>query len=339
MLLRKVRLAMNYIDLFSGAGGFSLGFDRAGFKNVFALDINKEWCLTYQNNFPGHSIICDDIKNIKKEEVQKLIKGKRVDVIIGGPPCQGFSMAGNIGRNFIDDERNYLFKEFARVISLVKPKYFVMENVARLYTHNKGKTKEEVLKAFRKLGYKIEGRILNAADYGVPQLRSRVIFIGNNAGKMIRFPKITSFDYKIVKDAIDDLPPLLSGEKSSIPNHEAMNHSLQMLEKMSHVRDGGNRCHIPVEIRPTSGDARKYIRYNSQKPSFCVTGDMRKVFHYSQNRALTVRELARLQSFPDQFIIYGSKISQQQQVGNAVPLKLAFAIAKSIIEMDKNESS
>ena len=139
-----------------------------------------------------------------------------------------------------------------------------------------------------------------------------------------------------VKTALESYPILSSGETSSVPNHKAMRHSEQMLTKMSYISDGGNRSEIPLAIRPKSGDVRKYIKYASDMPSVCVTGDMRKIFHYNQNRALTVRELAKLQSFPDNFIFQGGSLAQQQQVGNAVPPKMAAAIAKVIIKMSEN---
>ena len=140
-----------------------------------------------------------------------------------------------------------------------------------------------------------------------------------------------------IKEAINDLPKLESGETSNIDLHNAMKHSEQMLVKMSYVKDGGNRDDIPENIRPKSGDARKYIRYDSNKPSCCVTGDMRKIFHYSQNRALTCRELARLQTFPDSYKFVGSSIQIQQQIGNAVPCKLAFAVANECKRCLENE--
>ncbi|MDX4011972.1 DNA (cytosine-5-)-methyltransferase [Aliarcobacter skirrowii] len=326
---------MNYIDLFSGAGGFSLGFDRAGFKNVFSLDIESEFCETYKTNFPNHKLITKDICDLTEKEIKDTIGNQSVDVIIGGPPCQGFSIAGNIGRKFVDDPRNSLFKEFARIVNIVKPKYFVMENVARLYTHNKGNTRNEIIETFEKMGYYVECRILNSEDYNVAQIRKRVIFIGNRINTKIIFPERKIEKSLTVKDVIDHLPVLQSGEISHVPNHIAMSHSEQMLEKMSYVKDGGDRNQIPKHIRPKSGDVRKYIKYSSCAPSVCITGDMRKVFHYSQNRALTVRELASIQSFPDDFIFKGKSISQQQQVGNSVPPKMAEAIAKSIKEMDK----
>lgn len=322
-----------YIDLFCGSGGFSLGFDKEGFDNIFSLDIDNSFCNTYKNNFTKHKLIESDIAKVTKKVIYEIIGSRKVDVIVGGPPCQGFSIAGNIGRKFTDDPRNYLFKEFIRVVSIVQPDFFVMENVARLYTHKNGETRKEIISSFEKIKYKVDCRILNSADYGVPQIRKRVIFIGSKITNDIFFPKISVKKYKTVKLAIDDLPILESGQKSGIPNHEAMKHTIQMLKKMSYVSDGGNRDEIPIDLRPRKGDVRKYIRYDSKKPAITITGDMRKVFHYSQNRALTVRELARLQSYPDSFIFFGSKISQQQQVGNSVPPLMAKAIAKIIKTM------
>lgn len=328
---------MTYIDLFCGAGGFSLGFKNAGFKNVFSVDIEKSFCETYRHNFKTHTLVEKDLSTLASKEILNLTKSENIDVVVGGPPCQGFSIAGNIGRKFIDDPRNRLFKEFVRVVSIVKPKYFVMENVARLYTHNKGLTRKEIIKDFQKLGYEVECKILNSVDYDVPQIRKRVIVIGTNKHKTIDFPEKVSSENITVKNAIGSLPKLESGEKSAIVNHEAMNHTEQMLTKMSYVSDGGDRSEIPITLRPKSGDVRKYIKYNSNAPSVTVTGDMRKIFHYSQNRALTVRELARLQTFPDNFVFKGSKISQQQQVGNAVPPKMAEALAMSIKNMIQRE--
>lgn len=327
---------LTYIDLFCGAGGFTLGFEKKGFKNLFSVDVNSSFCETYKYNFPEHELVMKDICDLTDSEIKQYSKSNKIDVVIGGPPCQGFSIAGNIGRKFIDDPRNKLFKEFVRVVKILEPSFFVMENVARLYTHNNGRTREEIIKDFQDLGYNVECKILNSADYGVPQIRKRVIFIGTKFNPKICFPKKQIDNYVSVKEAIDKYPKLLSGEKSNVPNHIAMAHSEQMLMKMSYVTNGGDRNEIPEKIRPKSGDVRKYIRYRSDKPSVCVTGDMRKIFHYEQNRALTVRELAKLQSFPDDFVFKGTKISQQQQVGNSVPPKMAEAIADVIIKMNEN---
>jgi DNA (cytosine-5)-methyltransferase 1 len=327
---------MNYIDLFSGAGGFSGGFDLEGFKNVFSIDSDSQSCETYRYNFPKHKLIEDSIENIEEKKIKLLIKNKKIDVIIGGPPCQGFSMAGVMGRKFVNDPRNKLFKEFAKIVSIVRPKFFVMENVQRLFIHNKGKTRNEILEYFKKLNYFVECKVLNSADYGLPQVRRRVFFIGSLKKCNIIFPEPTGKSYVSIKEAINNLPKLKSGQTSKIANHVAMNHSDQMLKKMNFISDGGNRNKIPEIFRPKSGDVRKYVKYDSEKPSICVTGDMRKVFHYSQNRALTVRELARIQTFPDNFIFKGTRISQQQQVGNAVPVLLARAVAKSLKKMIKD---
>lgn len=325
-----------YIDLFSGAGGMSLGFDNAGFKNLFAIEFNKNFAETYKKNFPNHQLIVDDIKNVTEQQIHDIIKNKRVDVVIGGPPCQGFSIAGNIGRNFIDDDRNRLFKEFVRFVNCLKPKIFILENVKAMESHNHGKTIKEIISSFEQIGYKVKYKVLNAADYGVPQERRRIFLVGMLGKNTFKYPEK---EQKVVtvKEAIGDLPKLKSGETSNIPNHNAMSHTKQMLEKMIYVKDGGNRYDIPAVLRPKSGDSRKYIRYNSKKPSVCVTGDMRKIFHYEQNRALTCRELARLQTFPDSFIFYGNTGNIQQQIGNAVPVLLAYKIALQVKEVLDNE--
>ena len=325
-----------YMDLFAGAGGMSLGFDNAGFKNLLAVEFNKDFAETYKKNFPRHNLIVDDIKNVTEQQIYDIIKNEKVDVIIGGPPCQGFSIAGNIGRNFIDDDRNRLFKEFVRFVKIIKPRVFVLENVAAMERHDKGKTIKEIVSSFKEIGYDIKYKVLNAVNFGVPQERRRIFIVGTLGENNFDYPQEIN-KIVTVKDAIDDLPKLENGEISEIPNHTAMKHSAQMLEKMSYVSDGGNRNDIPENLRPKSGDSRKYIRYDSKKPSFCVTGDMRKIFHYSQNRALTCRELARLQTFPDSFVFLGNTGKVQQQIGNAVPVLLASKIALQVKEVLDNE--
>ena len=331
-------MPLTYIDLFSGAGGLSLGFEQAGFKQILSVEIEPSYCETYRYNFPHHTVLQKDLTQLSDDDLLAKLKGQKADVVIGGPPCQGFSIAGKIGRTFADDPRNHLFKEFVRVVKLTAPHFFVMENVARLYTHQSGKTRQEIIEHFQNLGYQVECQILNAVNFGVPQNRSRVVFIGRKKQSRIIFPKPLQTPQTTVFEAIGHFPKLLAGENyPQIPNHEAMNHTPQMLAKMAFVKNGGDRNDIPENLRPTSGDVRKYIRYHSDKPAVCITGDMRKVFHYEQNRALTVRELASLQSFPDDFVFCGQKIAQQQQVGNAVPPLLAKVIAECIVKMNENE--
>ncbi|CAM3122646.1 DNA cytosine methyltransferase [Staphylococcus argensis] len=325
-----------YIDLFSGAGGMTLGFELENFQQIMAVENEKFSAQTYKHNFPNHTLLLEDIKSIDEECIRDYTYNKNVDVIIGGPPCQGFSLAGKFGRKFLEDPRNQLFKEFLRFVNIIQPKIFIIENVARLLTHNKGKTMQNIINEIEKIGYFINYKIMQAADYNIPQKRQRIIIVGSKL-PLFEFPK-KSMNFETIQEAIDDLPPLLSGESSNIPNHFAMNHSNQMLEKMNYISDGGDRSQIPKDIRPKSGDARKYIRYHSASPSIPITGDMRKVFHYSQNRALTPRELARIQTFPDSFIFQGNSISIQQQIGNAVPPKLAQLLAiqvKKYLKIEK----
>lgn len=331
---------VTYIDLFSGAGGLSLGLEKIGFKNLFAVEFNDSAASTYKKNFPKNKLIVDDIKKLSNEQAKELTENTSVDLIVGGPPCQGFSIAGNIGRKFIDDPRNHLFLEFVRIVHALKPRMFIMENVARMATHNRGKTIREIVSKFEEVGYKVDYRVLNAVNFEVPQNRRRIFIVGRRNDLDLTFAFPTPIPtIHTVGEVIEDLPPLSNGESSDIPNYFAMNHTKQMLDKMSYVKEGGNREDIPINLRPKSGDARKYIRYDRNKPSVTITGDMRKVFHYEQNRALTPRELARIQTFPDSFIFEGNSISQQQQIGNAVPPKLAEEVGKSALYSLKNQDS
>ena len=314
------------LDLFSGAGGFSLGFlQEKHFDILLSIDNNPKLSQSYIKNFSHIKHLQKDISAFSDDDIQELQNTNRFEVIIGGPPCQGFSLAGKVGRREISDVRNDLFLSYLKFVKIIQPKIFIMENVATLKRHNRGKTLKIMLEKFEKIGYMINVDILNASDYGIAQNRQRVFIVGTKQNGFV-FPKRQGEKINI-KECIDDLPMLNSGETSQVPNHTAMVHSAQMLEKMSFVKDGCGRECIPNEIRPKSGDIRKYIRYNSQEPSITITGDMRKVFHYNQNRALTARELARIQSFPDDFIFYGNSIDIQQQIGNAVPPKLAKLMA------------
>lgn len=328
----------NYVDLFAGVGGLSLGFDRAGFKNALSVEIDKTFAKNYSLNLKNHNMICKDIKSISDDEIIILTGNKDIDVVIGGPPCQGFSIAGNIGRTFLDDPRNYLFKEFVRFVNVLKPRLFLLENVAAMEKHNNGVTLNTIKNEFERIGYDIKHSVLNSKYFNVPQERRRIVIVGTSKANTFIFPTGNE-NFISVEQAIKDLPPLKSGESSCIPNHSAMNHSVQMLEKMKYVQDGGNRKDIPPELRPKSGDARKYVRYNSKKPSMCITGDMRKVFHYNQNRALTNRELARLQTFPDSFTFIGNNGKIQQAIGNAVPPNLAYELAEKVKECLNGEIS
>ncbi len=198
----------SYIDLFCGAGGLSVGFDRAGFQNVFSVEFNPKFAKTYERNFPSHKLLIEDIRDISNERVKELIGDKEIDIIIGGPPCQGFSIAGNIGRTFIDDERNRLFKEFVRFVNEIKPKMFIMENVAAMATHLKGKTINAIVNAFEHagIGYKVKWKVLNTVNYEIAQERRRIVIVGVRADLNTEFEyPVHSQNIKTVKDVIDNL--------------------------------------------------------------------------------------------------------------------------------------
>lgn len=329
----------NIVSLFSGAGGMDLGFKNKGYDIELAVEIDKNFASTYQHNI-SDDILITDINSIDNSYFNKF--RNKVFGVIGGPPCQGFSLAGNNARNFIDDPRNYLFKRFLEIVEIINPSFVLIENVANIMKHHNGNTVKEIEKVLNDLGYIVCYDVIDSKFFEIPQSRRRFLLVAyKNSIKDFTFSSLNqNTNFKTIGDAIDDLPSLNSGESSeNIYNHISMNHTEQMLKKMKYIPEGGNRNHIPESIRPKSGDQRKYIRLDRNQVGYCVTGDMRKIFHYRDNRALTVRELARLQTFPDWFEFKGPSISQQQQVGNAVPVKLAEKIAeriKNIYEISNN---
>jgi DNA (cytosine-5)-methyltransferase 1 len=217
----------NLVDLFCGAGGFSKGFELAGYKIVAANDHFKQACETYRNNHPDTVLIEGDITNNNvKNQLFEAIKGKNIDIVIGGPPCQGFSYAG---KRLVDDPRNYLFKEFVEIVNQIKPKVVVLENVEGILTMNKGKSFESIKESFRSLGYKIDGRKLHAVRFGVPQRRKRVVMIGVLEGNPIDcYPEEIFQDedkFLTVQDAINDLPEIVANGGSDIINREVKSKS------------------------------------------------------------------------------------------------------------------
>ena len=303
---------MKVISLFCGAGGLDLGFIKAGHKIVWANDFDKDSVETYKNNIGKH-VICKDITKVKSKDIPN------ADIVIGGFPCQGFSIANTLRNE--NDKRNKLYLELIRIIKDKQPKIFVAENVPGIKSLAKGKVFELILKDFTSLGYDLKYEILNSADYGTPQCRKRIIFFGvrQDINKNFNFPPCQTFSddkqntllykpWRTVKDAISDLPE----PTEQIPNHIGNKHKVKINGYM------GNRI--------TSWD----------KPSPTIvgrgggTGGPVIIPHPNLKRRLTPRECARLQDFPDDFIFYGSISSQFRQIGNAVPINLAYAIAKLI---------
>ena len=339
------------LDLFSGCGGLSFGFEKAGFKILAGVDNWKDSLITFEKNHQNSKAILLDLNNFKPDEIEKEI-GNKVDVIIGGPPCQGFSISGK--RN-PDDARNTLYKGFVRTVAHFKPKAFVLENVPNLVSMAGGEIKEQIIKDFSNLGYTVKYKILLASDFNVPQNRRRVVFVGVLGKNSFEYPQAVSLENKqSCFDALCDLPEnsiedgalnevkpksdyqkLMRYNTDKIYNHEVSQHSEKTISIIALVPDGGNYKNLPEHLRETRKVHIAWTRYNSKKPSPTIDTGHRHHFHYNFNRIPTVRESARLQSFPDDFIFYGSKTSQYKQVGNAVPPLMAESLGKQLIKLFK----
>ncbi|MEE0950631.1 MAG: DNA cytosine methyltransferase [Paludibacteraceae bacterium] len=334
------------LDLFCGCGGLSLGFEQAGFNVLAGIDVWKDALVTYQANHKYSKAIQADLMTLLPEEVSKTIGTKSVDVIIGGPPCQGFSIAG---KRIIDDERNKLYKSFVRMVEYFKPKAFVMENVPNILTMGEGIIREAIINDFTSLGYNVCYDILLASNYGVPQNRRRAVFVGLLNGGKFEFPKPNESNKITSSQALSDLPESSIADGSPYPyapqseyqkeirknsiciyNHETTVHSEQTQKIIAMVPDGGNYKNLPEELQSTRKVHIAWTRLNSQRPSITIDTGHRHHFHYKYNRIPTVRESARIQSFPDDFVFMCSRTSQYKQVGNAVPPMMANAIAKSL---------
>lgn len=338
----------NVIDLFCGCGGLSYGFEKAGFNVLLGIDNDKMALNTFELNHNGSKTICEDITQITYENnIKSVIGDKKIDLIIGGPPCQGMSLSGP--RKF-DDPRNKLYLSFIRLVDEIKPTAFIIENVPGLVSLFGGTIKDTIIEKFSNMGYNVKYKILSAADYGVPQNRKRVIFVGLKKGEFI-FPEIQK-DKITCEMALSDLPPLEFdlGENSCnygiypqneyqklmrrnsklLKNHVAAKHSERIKHIISLVPDGGNYKDLPDDYKDTRKFNVAWTRFCSHKPAPTIDTGHRHHFHYKYNRVPTVRECARLQSFPDTFEFLGNKTQQFRQVGNAVPPILAENLAKEI---------
>ena len=354
------------IDLFCGAGGLSRGLIDAGINVVLGIDWFDSALKTFEHNHDGAKAMKLDLfnhENIHQIEEYLNKRKLKLDVLAGGPPCQGFSLAG---KREEDDERNVLYRAMVKTAELLKPKIIILENVPSILTLYNGLGKKRIFKDFESLGYKMDVKVLYAPQFGVPQIRRRAVFVGVlNGKKKFEYPNpIITDEKKFVtcEQALSDLPSL-EGDKDfslekvreyisepqsdyqkmmrikskAVYNHYPTNHAAKTIENISKIPDGGNYKDLPPELAIKFKYHESLHRYYSKAPSLTIDTGHRTHFHYKYNRIPTVRECARLQSFPDDFIFYGSKQEQYKEVGNAVPPLLGKALGKAIMEYLKNE--
>lgn len=368
--------APTVIDLFAGAGGMTEGLRKAGFRSVLANEYDLMAAQTFSFNHPTVPMIVRDIKELSVEEVVEragIARGE-LSLIAGGPPCQGFSLAGP---RLDADPRNQMFMEFVRLVDGLRPAAFIFENVAGIISMSGGRALRAIVSEFESIGYKCEHRLLNAADYGVPQARPRLILIGSRDGRDIGFPDPTHgandrvsdlFSDPVqahltVWDALSDLPMIHQGEgdeelphpgeylndyqkarrgdrsPGAIFNHRATRHSEEIVNRYAAIPEGGDNSQVPEELRTKKINV---FKLHSQRPSRTVTCNHRTdLLHPTIPRGTTVREAARLQSFDDDYRFFGNLtrkakyVTQDDQVGNAVPPLLARALGMHLKEIFK----
>lgn len=346
--------APTFIDLFCGAGGLTVGLESAGWKCLAAMDNWPDAISTYRRNISDHDAHEIDVHEVDEAWLARNL-AERPDWVVGGPPCQGWS---TVGKRIWDDERNDLFTEFMRIVRLLQPRHFLIENVLGLKDMGAA---VDVQALFSGIGYQVSFHQVRAADYGVPQLRRRVIFVGSREHLLVDKPRKTHEEHQFttVWDAIGDLPPVGPGETVSeydrapftayqktlrgrsrrIQGHTVSAHPSRLVKALSFIPDGGNRSAIPRRYQPSSGWHNTYSRLNSKEPAVAVTSNLGKpsgtrCVHPFQDRGLTAREGARLQSFEDRFHFEGGIVSQRLQIANAVPPLLAQALGECLTNMN-----
>ena len=344
---------LNSIDLFSGCGGMTLGFGWAGFNSVLASDIDENCEKTFATNFPDIPFLCGDLSEFTKEDFDNYIENKNIDVIIGGPPCQGFSLANKRRNKVSEDPRNSLFYEFVKTITWYNPKSFVMENVKGLLSMESGQVIKEIQNEFEnagKFGYEVRTKVLKASDFGVPQSRERVIIIGirKDLNLVPEFPSKKGANDVTVEEAISDLPKIKAGEGEEIMNyagnptneyqkfmrknaknvfnHIAMRHTQRLIERFKAIMPGKNlldvwETHGALQRgNPNEKSKVKFSQNNlrliANKPAPTIAASFQSNFiHPFLDRNFTAREGARLQSFPDDFIFEGMRTKMSWEKG------------------------
>lgn len=362
---------LKVIDLFCGVGGLTYGFaHNDNFQVVAANEILPNMAKAYALNHPTVKVYVEDIKHFDATKVARDLKiqASEIDIVIGGPPCQAYS---TVGKRLIDDPRGKLFQEYYRVLKEFNPKLFVFENVKGLLSMQGGEVLKTIISLFESLGYRVKYKVLNAADYGVPQIRERVIIVGSKLRTEFEYPKPTHRNpaeesdfsnsklqpYLTLETAISDLPFIKTNEESFVYAHDPQNdfqivmrqhapsklmdhnapkNNDKLVKIMESLPDGGTPRDLPKSLRPHSGFTNTYCRLWWKRPSTTITRNLStpsssRCIHPKAPRALTTREGARIQCFPDDYQFYGSRSDRNLQVGNAVPTFLSNALAKSIV--------
>lgn len=354
---------MNAVDLFAGAGGLSLGLTQAGIDVVFANEIEPDFAQTYRLNHPQTHLCEGDIAEIDfVKEVEQLGFLGEIDLVAGGPPCQGFS---TVGKKQLRDPRNSLFNQFLRCVDELEPQFVLFENVAGFMTMYEGRVYETLLEELTQRGYACDARILNPVDFGLPQFRKRTIVIGSRLDHLIEWPIPTHAQseglfhekkYVTLIDAISDLPPIWPTESndrylceplndfqqsmrdgtSSLSEHNCANYGPRMQTILKSIPQGGSVLDLPESLRPKGYFANTYARLVPNQPAPTITRNFgtpssSRCVHPYQNRALSTREGARLQGFPDSYRFLGSKTSKNLQIGNAVPPLLGRMLGETLM--------
>lgn len=348
----------NIIDLFAGVGGLSYGFSTLeDFNIVAANEIEKDISIAYSLNHESVKMMNIDINDLTEEYLRSIIRDTRIDLVVGGPPCQSYS---TLGKRQMDDRAN-LFLQYKRVLTFIQSRAFVFENVTGILSMDKGRLFQNVRKEFEELGYILKYKVLDAVDFGVPQHRERVILVGFKDNNPFEYPEPTHGDgllpYVTLEDAIGDLPVLKSGESrdsyaldannaflkfvrkngtTTLSEHEAPKNGEHLIRLMEALQDGQSKDDLPEELRPKSGYGNTYAKLWWKKPSTTITRNFAcpsssRCIHPRDSRAMSIREGARLQSFPDDYKFYGAGGMKRLEIGNAVPPLLSVAIAKQML--------
>ena len=348
--MTKSKTILNFIDVFSGAGGLSCGLELAGMRCLLGIDMDKNAIETFKTNHHFANVHCGSVKDLTEKKLKSLVGNQQIHAVVGGPPCQGFSTVG-IGNP--NDLRNSLFKEFLRLVKITNPYYVIIENVTGLIAKKNEKTLQSIFKLFTQMGYKLDVQVMSSENYGVPERRRRTIIIGSRINELILFPIPDTKNIMTVGMALKNL---------KAPDGKIHNHDIELagikskidVQRIKCIPEGrgiryehDEKSYLPKKLnlgvdwknlRENRFRQTKYQRLDRKKPSPTIMTHKNNYYHPTEHRYLTQREAAAIQSFPHHFIFKGPLTSQWRQIGNAVPPKLGLALGKAILLMYAQKS-